>query len=192
MEPTEAARVCGETAALLALAMTRTTDPGDLDQLAQGQSAVATRLEPMEAARVCSEAAALLARAMTRTSDASALSRLAHGLGVLLNAFEPPEQVRRAAAVTGMVGALGGAGRSFLALAMSGAVVEPLPCRLSTQGLVDLLKMPTCIGEARRVILDYLASRYRRPFRDRWEFVEYAQQHLPDLDLTGPPTRPSR
>ena len=51
---------------------------------------------------------------------------------------------------------------------------EPLPCRLSTQQLVELLKMPTCVGEARTVILELLANRYRQPFADVWEFVEWA------------------
>jgi hypothetical protein len=57
---------------------------------------------------------------------------------------------------------------------------------------VELLKQPTCIGEARRVILDHLGNRYGRRFRDHWAFVHYAQEHLPDLDLTSPPQRFTR
>jgi hypothetical protein len=71
-------------------------------------------------------------------------------------------------------------------------VPEPLPCRLSTEELVNLLKQPTCLGQARRVILDYLEYRYHRTFRDHWEFVEYAREQLPDLDLIAPPKRPGR
>ena len=67
---------------------------------------------------------------------------------------------------------------------------EPLPCRLSTQQLVELLKMPTCIGEARRVILDQLGNRYRRPFADVWEFVRFAEEQQLGLDLTSPPQKP--
>jgi hypothetical protein len=55
---------------------------------------------------------------------------------------------------------------------------------------IELLKMPTCIGEARRVILDQLGQRYRRHFADGWEFVRFAKEHEPDLDLTSPPQRP--
>ena len=66
---------------------------------------------------------------------------------------------------------------------------EPLPCRLSTQQLVELLKMPTCVGEARTVILELLANRYRQPFADVWEFVEWAQKNEPGLDFTSPPKR---
>jgi hypothetical protein len=49
-----------------------------------------------------------------------------------------------------------------------------LPCRLSTQDLVDLLKMPTCVREVRRVILDQFANRYRWRFETHWDFVRYA------------------
>jgi hypothetical protein len=70
--------------------------------------------------------------------------------------------------------------------------VEPLPCRFSTQQLVDLLKMPTCVGEVRTVILEQLGNRYRRAFADQWEFVEFAEKQLPDIDLKSPPRRPQK
>jgi hypothetical protein len=69
---------------------------------------------------------------------------------------------------------------------------QPLPSRLSTQELVDLLKMPTCVGPARNVILQQLGQRYNRSFADLWEFVDYAHDHLPDIDLTSPPKRPKK
>jgi hypothetical protein len=69
---------------------------------------------------------------------------------------------------------------------------QPLPSRLSTQELVDLLKMPTCVGPARDVILGHLGGRYHRSFADQWEFVEYAEKYLPDVDLKSPPKRPQR
>jgi hypothetical protein len=50
--------------------------------------------------------------------------------------------------------------------------------------------MPTCIGEARRVILDHLGKRYHRTFADVWEFVRFAKENLPDIDLLSPPQRP--
>ncbi len=63
---------------------------------------------------------------------------------------------------------------------------RPLPAPV----LVELLKHPFCVGEARQAILDALAFTYNRPFADQWEFVEYAQKHQPQLDLLTPPTRP--
>jgi hypothetical protein len=48
---------------------------------------------------------------------------------------------------------------------------EPFPCRLTTPEFVDLLKMPTCVNELRRVILDQLGNRYGRRFDTHWDFV---------------------
>jgi hypothetical protein len=67
---------------------------------------------------------------------------------------------------------------------------KPLPCRLTTQTLIELLKMPTCFGEARRVVLDHLGNRYGRRFFNHWEFVRYAREQGLKLDFTTPPRRP--
>ena len=69
------------------------------------------------------------------------------------------------------------------------AASEPLPCLLSTQDLVELLKMPTCFGKARKVVLKHLGNRYGRVFANHWEFVRYDQEQHLDLDLTSPPKR---
>ena len=65
-----------------------------------------------------------------------------------------------------------------------------LPCRLTAQKLVDV-KMPTCFGPARRVVLDHLGNRYGRRFANHWAFVRYAQEQGLKLDLTSPPRRPN-
>jgi hypothetical protein len=67
---------------------------------------------------------------------------------------------------------------------------EPFPCRLTTQQLVDLLKMPTCFGAARRVVLDHLGNRYGRRFVNHWAFVRYATEQKLNIDFTTPPQRP--
>jgi hypothetical protein len=112
------------------------------------------------------------------------------GLTAILNGCTRPERSRRAVAVAGVVGAFAGTGCPAASLALLGPAVEPVPCSLSTQQLVDLLKQPTCHDPARRVVLDYLEYRYHRPFRNHWEFVAYAREKLPDVDLTTPPKRP--
>jgi hypothetical protein len=94
--------------------------------------------------------------------------------------------------VASVVGTLAGTGFPVPTLALLGPAVEPVPCVLSTRQLVDLLKQPTCQDPARRVVLDYLQHRYQRRFRNHWDFVEYAREHLPDADLTSPPKRPRR
>jgi hypothetical protein len=72
------------------------------------------------------------------------------------------------------------------------AASQPLPCRLTTQELVELLKLPTCVHQKRRVILDQLGNRYGWRFDTHWDFVRYAQQQGLNLDFTTPPKRPER
>jgi serine/threonine protein kinase len=82
-----------------------------------------------------------------------------------------------------------GTGLGALATAVS-LEAEPWPCRLSSQELVDLLKMPTCIGKARRVVLDQLGDVHGRRFANHWEFVRFSLENQRSLDLTTPPRRP--
>jgi hypothetical protein len=67
---------------------------------------------------------------------------------------------------------------------------QPFPCRLTTQELVELLKMPTCFGGARRIVLDHLGNRFRRRFVNHWAFVRFAAEQKLGLDFTTPPKRP--
>jgi hypothetical protein len=68
---------------------------------------------------------------------------------------------------------------------------ESLRCRLATQDLVELLKMPTCFGQARRVVLSHLGNRYGRRFVNHWAFVRFAREQHLRLDFTTPPKRPN-
>ena len=70
-------------------------------------------------------------------------------------------------------------------------VSETHGCRLQTQELVELLKMPTCFGNARRLVLDHLGNRYRRRFVNHWAFVRFAEEQKLGLDFTTPPKRPN-
>jgi hypothetical protein len=54
----------------------------------------------------------------------------------------------------------------------------------------DLLKMSTCFGAARRVILDHLERRYDRRFNTVGAFVRFAKDEKLGLDFTTPPVRP--
>jgi hypothetical protein len=86
-----------------------------------------------------------------------------------------------AAAGPGLEGALEAAARIS---------AEPRPCRLSTQDLVELLKMPTCIGAARQIVLDHLGNRHGWRFVNHWAFVRYATEQKLKIDFTTPPKRP--
>jgi tRNA A-37 threonylcarbamoyl transferase component Bud32 len=101
-----------------------------------------------------------------------------------------PQVRQRAGAVVAVIGT--SAQGPALSLPLLPAAGEPLPCRFGTQDLVELLKMPTCVGEVRRVILDQLGNRYGGRFETHWDFVRYAQEQKLDLDFTTPPKRPDR
>jgi serine/threonine protein kinase len=187
LEPEEAKQQCARAARALTHAMTKTTDSYNLNLLARGLAAVIAHLEGEEAARHCIQAATALTQAMTKTTHPDARYDLAQGLSATLTRYPRHLPVRAA----GLVGAVGVSDYQPL-LAPTALIValEPLPCRLSTQELVDLLKYPFCVGEARRVVLEQLERRYRRTFADHWEFVRFAQQQGLGLDFTTPPRRP--
>jgi hypothetical protein len=201
-----------EAAATLAQALKDTKDPRALHSLAQGLSAVANRMDAKEAADATALAAATVFRSVASAADPTRLKILgvyagirdrvsrprlsqfasdptargisAQFLAALLSTVSPAEVSRRVASV-----ACVGTGHPLTALPFLVAAAEPLPCRLSTQQLVELLKYPSCVGAARRVVLNYLGHRYQHRFADLWEFVDYAHEHLPGLDLTTPPKR---
>lgn len=64
--------------------------------------------------------------------------------------------------------------------------LEPLPSGLPTPQLVELLKSPLCVNQARRGVLDQLGSRYDRQFDDQWDFVRFAEEKKLGLDFTSP------
>ncbi len=100
-----------------------------------------------------------------------------------------PQLRRRAVTIAATVGLF--ANGPEASLAFLPAAAEPLPCRLPTQDLVELLKMPTCTGGARRIILEQLGNRYGRRFETHWDFVRYADEKGLNLDFITPPERPA-
>ncbi|HEV3261677.1 MAG TPA: hypothetical protein VG013_32810, partial [Gemmataceae bacterium] len=182
----DAATVTAQAAPILVQAMKDTKDPDAFYWRAPGLSAVAARMETKEAAQF----ATTLVQLMKDTKVPINLQAQAQALSALLAAVPPADIPSRSATAASVVALPAGAGHPLTALALLIPAAEPSPCRLSTQQLVELLKMPTCISEVRRIILDHLGNRYRRTFGDQWEFVRFAQvQHL-GLDFTSPPQRP--
>jgi hypothetical protein len=164
--------------------MAKTNNASALPPLAEPLSALAARLEP----QVAGEAAATLTQAMAKTNDPSVLPPLAEPLSAVLgNAHHD----KRATAVTATIASLhDGQGLPGGVLLLR-PTAELFARRLSDQDLVELLKHPLCVGEARRAVLDELGIQHRRTFADLWEFVEYAEKHLPEIDLKSPPKRPA-
>jgi tRNA A-37 threonylcarbamoyl transferase component Bud32 len=144
-------------------------------------------------ARDAAEAAAIVVQVMQDTDYMNNTPRASRplALSALLSDDPPMKLPSRSATAASAVAFPAGTGHPLTGLAFLVPATEPPPRRLSTQQLVDLLKMPTCIGEARRLILDQLGNRYRRTFSDPWEFVRFAQEQEPGLDFTSPPQRPA-
>jgi hypothetical protein len=154
--------------------------------LAEALEALAGRLGPEES----STAARLLFETMGEVNNPAAWQTLAETLSLLLGRLEPAEAADRALLVARAIGGGASPPTRLCGLAILLQALQPPPCRLDTQQLVDLLKMPTCVGSARDVVLQMLGQKCNRHFSDLWQFVEYAHDHRPDLDLTTPPKRP--
>jgi hypothetical protein len=169
-----------QAGATLAQAMAKATHPVALEVLAYGLAAVAARRDPKDAA-------ATLFHILANTNPSNLGS---HILAGILKSLDPLELSRRTSAVVAAFGCPASIGDPFTTAALVRPVLDPLPCRLSTPQLVELLKYPTYVGYARRLILDQLENRYGRKFADHWAFVRFAQQQNLGLDFTTPPKRP--
>jgi hypothetical protein len=181
LEAKEAAAVCARAAAALTQAMSKTTNEFALSDLAEGLSAVAARLEAKDA----KEAAATLTQAMSNTTDSHALPLLAGGLSAVLAREHPNTIKARLASIT--TAASSGSPAVLLAPALLWPALAAPPPPLPAQALVDLLKHPFCVGQARRPVLAQLQRQYHRPFADQWDFVRFARKQNLGLDLDSPP-----
>jgi hypothetical protein len=164
-------------------------DPKDLHAvvpLVEALLAVAARIEARYAATTSAQAATAHVEAMRDTNYASNLRSLAQ----LLYDIPPAEISPRSAGTASAVALPAGTAHPLMAFALLIPAAEPAPWRLSTQQIVELLKMPTCTGNARRIILDQLGNRYHRTFADVWQFVRFAEEQKLGLDFTTPPQRP--
>jgi hypothetical protein len=171
----------------IAFRLHKTTYAKALSGLVGAVRALAPRLGPEEAAAVARRAV----EAIGKTNDPDSLSGLAEASVALLVQAGPGEISPRTDAVTVAIASLGDPTAGFAALAPLAEVSHPLPGRFSEQQLVDLLKMPTCQQPVRQVIVEQLGRQCNHPFADQWEFVAWAREHRPDLDLASPPVRPT-
>jgi hypothetical protein len=173
----------GKAADALAAAMSKTNDPWALSSLSAGLTAVSGRLDAGEAARHAGKAADALVAAMSKTNNPNALAPLSTSLIKVLTREDTAQS-----ALIATVGAMAGPGPlAFPALLQP--ALRPLPPPLPAQDLVNLLKNPFCVGDARRLVLDQLQRHHGRPFADQWDFVRFARERKLDLDLTSPPRR---
>jgi hypothetical protein len=147
-------------------------------------------MEPKEAAAMSGRTAATLTQAMTKTTDPYVLQSLARGLSAVLLREDSWKNGRRRFSLIGGIGMLTSPGSLLSASTLLQPALEPPPPPLPAQTLVDLLKQPFDVDEARPLVLEQLARHYQRPFADQWELVRFAQEQKLDLDLLTPPQRP--
>jgi hypothetical protein len=143
-------------------------------------------MQPKEAAGLC----ALLALAMSKTTESNSLECLARGLSGVLDRKHASRLVRQAQAVGAALGVTPLPAARLAVPALLQPTLQPLPPLLSAQTLIDLLKHPLFVGEARRLVLHELARRYGHRFADQWDFVRFAEKRKLGLDFTTPPQRP--
>jgi len=200
MRATDAARVCDRAAKKLIALLERKKNIDSLAWLTTDLEYVARRMDSVAADRVCAEAIRLL---LKETSSANqSITQLLPQLATAKVKNLAREQALLLCAEKGidsdlLDSILSDAGRPKPGPQPSDAMTggqkppsKPLPCRLTTQELVELLKMPTCFGKARRVVLDHLGNIHGRQFTNHWEFVRFAREKGLQLDLTTPPHRP--
>jgi hypothetical protein len=186
LQPSDAAPFTAYAATTLLQVIKDAKDPKDPNaqlRFAEGLSTVASGLQPKES----EEAAALLIQLRSRWNNESNVSFLSEPLSAVIG---NSHHARRAEAVTATIGCLHDSQGLLNGVPLLRPTAELFARRFSDQDLVELLKHPLCVGAARRAVLDELGIQHRHYFADQWEFVEYAEKHLPDIDLKSPPKRP--
>lgn len=194
LPPAEAAEVCASAANTLENAAQGTTDLEDKRCLENAWAMMLQGMDPGRASTLSKKQSFQLSAARDANGPRPELDRLVFDCSENLDSFltnaSRPEISSRVSAVEAAVGLA--RNNPLATLPVLAAADEPLPCRLTTQDLVELLKMPTCFGKVRQVVLKHLGNRFGRRFDNHWEFVRYAKEHRLDLDFTSPPKRPSR
>jgi hypothetical protein len=169
----EAAR----TAARRVLALT--DRPDSVTALARAASALAARLPAKEAIGLCTPIVGRILQRLEQATSAVVPADLAEAVAVLAERLEAPQAAARCDEAAQLL--LESAAPSAPALAL-------LAERIGTRQAVDLLKQPWCVGPLRQAVLQGQSRRTGRPFADVWEFVNWAVQDDPTVDLTAPPS----
>ncbi len=180
LEPKLGATYTREACQYLEKAMGKTSNRFTSRSLARGLAELAGRMEFYPASQI-------LIQALARVKEPDAQSALLLGLGAVLHKMDSRELVRRIGGQVGSVSCL-----NHPLIGMPGFLItgHRLPAsNASTQELVDVLKLPGCIGVARRTVLNLLEQRYQRKFSNHWEFVRFTREQKLDCDLESPPRR---
>ncbi len=193
MAPRAAAAPCARAAAILVDALSRSSEIHYTIRLGECVSRMILHVEPGRGDELRGRAAAVLLQTMAREGDPELLESISKRLEALLTGQELSDKKLGASAAVAVVGSvLNGCGPLSVVPALSALPHSRRRSSgaLSTQQLVELLKLPTCVGQVRHLVLDHLGNRYRRRFADQWEFVRFAEEQNLGLDFTTSPKRP--
>jgi tRNA A-37 threonylcarbamoyl transferase component Bud32 len=183
MRPSDAVRACAEPAqTLITLLSSGPTLRGREDRVVI-LLALASRLEPRDGVD-------LLLSAFGSVTESRATRQLAQGLAALARGVSAEQASLTAAGAARAAGALAGPGGGAHAAAQLRLLPEPKP--LAPVDLVELLKHPYCVGEARRAVLEALEGAHGRKFADQWEFAGFAAALPAPPNLLAPPRRQAR
>jgi hypothetical protein len=196
MEPKEADMACGFAAVTMSRALNDKFPAAyhgpwgrmrPVPELTRCLAEAATRMRLLDA---FVEVAANLMLVMSKMDEGPDLEQVKQALSAVLLRDRASQNASRQTGLVGAVGGLTNPNSLFLAARLVEQSSAPLPSPLPAQTLVDLLKHPLCVGEARRQVLGQLSRHYQRPFADQWDFVRFARNELPGIDLLTPPRRP--
>jgi hypothetical protein len=168
-----------------------------MGRLAQSVVALASHMEPGEAVASRDQATRALIEAMGMITSSAAHQRailypLISCLAAATLGLSPGDFERATHSALLVFDVLGSPHQLLSTPPVLPVLGHLRPRPLPPQTLVDLLKHPFCVGEARRAVLNALAFTYHRPFVDQWEFVHFVQENKLTLDLLGPPKRPQQ
>jgi hypothetical protein len=182
LTPQDARKACRRALEALGGAIDLTT----LVELEKTVAALAGSLPP-------EEASLLADRAMDRALDILGRQKGRADFGDMGNALETlakqmmPQQAAGAAgqALDILARADDLAGVKELTMALTA-----LASQSSLQGLVDVLKQPTCVGKPEEIIRQEFGRRAGQEFKDLWELVDWLRRQEQPLDLASPPHLP--
>src|SRR5262249_51109424 len=149
-------------------AIVRSTNP-DVLRTRAVVAALAARLEPGAAAAGVEEAL----QAMTNRIRPIALKALEATVEALASRMEPRAA---AAAATKAIDAMARTADVRVRESLHHSV-QALTAQAALEGLVDLLKQPTSVSEARRAILRELGQRESCKFEELWDAVDWLRDH---------------
>jgi hypothetical protein len=158
LSPEEAGELSAPAVRTLLDTFEKTTYPTGRAALAEGIGSLASHLAPGEAAA----AVRRLRGPLTRTTNPSELAALVPTVASLAARLPPGDTAARAAAAHKTLDALAVTTGPFLREQCFSGLSVLLP-GLTLQELVELLKEPACVGEARSAVLHELGRRLGPP-----------------------------